>query len=143
MIETIFIRLRRNRQQLFSLFPPFIRGDSFAASGLIGTRGAFCEHRADSNFSLVEPWNVVDLIEKPLPTAPCWIEPAVLPKGAKMLFGGHAKIGKSFVMLELARSLALGKQPFAAPALRVPSPTKVLLLEQELGRLLEAGVPNL
>jgi AAA domain len=88
---------------------------------------------ADSNFSLVEPWNIVDLINRELPKVPCWIEPAVLPKGAKMLFGGHAKIGKSFIMLELARSLALGKAPFGAPGLAVPTPTKILMLEQEIG----------
>lgn len=84
-------------------------------------------------YKLLEPWNIQDLIEKPLPKNPCWIEPAVLPKGAKMLIGGHAKSGKSFFMLELARALALGKTPFGAPGLSVPAPVKIMMLEQEIG----------
>jgi hypothetical protein len=84
-------------------------------------------------FKAVEPWNVVDLISRPLPKSPCWIEPSVLPKGAKMLFGGCAKVGKSMLLLEMARALATGSKPFAAPALSVPVPTKILLLEQEIG----------
>lgn len=85
------------------------------------------------DFSLIEPWSIVDLMERDLPKAPCWIEPAVLPKGGMMLFGGYAKAGKSFVMLELARALALGVRPFGAPALSVPTPTRVLMIEQEIG----------
>jgi hypothetical protein len=85
------------------------------------------------DFSLVEPWNIVELIERPLPKVPCWIEPAVLPCGGKLLFGGHAKSGKSFIMLELARSLALGVAPFNCPHLSTPHPVKVAILEQEIG----------
>lgn len=85
------------------------------------------------DFSLIEPWSIVDLMERELPKNPCWIEPAVLPKGGMMLFGGHAKIGKSFIMLELARALALGTRPFGSPSLTVPAPTKVLMIEQEIG----------
>jgi hypothetical protein len=43
----------------------------------------------------IEPWNIVDLMEREIPKAPCWIEPAILPKGAKLLFGGCAKVGKA------------------------------------------------
>lgn len=83
--------------------------------------------------SLVEPWNIVDLMERPLPAVPCWMEPSVLPKGGKFLFGGFAKVGKSFLMLDLARALAQGKRPFNSPHLTVPTPVKVLVIEMEIG----------
>ena len=78
-------------------------------------------------------WNAADLIQREIPKAPCWIEPSILPKGGKMLFGGHAKIGKSLIMLELARSLALGKRPFECPHIKVPEKARVLVIDQELG----------
>lgn len=52
-----------------------------------------------------------------------------------MLFGGEAKIGKSLVMLELARSLATGTRPFDSSLFSVPSKAKVLIVEQELGEM--------
>ncbi len=60
-----------------------------------------------SRWAPVEPWNMAELIERPLPERQCYIEPAVLPYGGCMLFGGWAKVGKSFIMLELARAVAM------------------------------------
>jgi RecA-family ATPase len=74
-----------------------------------------------------------DLLTRTLTAEPAWIEPSILPKRGKLLFGGHAKIGKSFVMLDLARALAAGEAPFANPILYVPKPVRVLLIEKELG----------
>ena len=62
-----------------------------------------------------------------------WIGPAVLPRSGKMLFGGQAKIGKSHLMMELARSLATASTPFCYPGFQVSEPARVLILEQELG----------
>ena len=85
------------------------------------------------NFDDVHPQTIQDLIERDLPINPCWIEPSILPKGGKLLFGGNAKIGKSFLMLELCRALATGTAPFGSPTISVPTPVRVLMLEQELG----------
>lgn len=75
----------------------------------------------------------MSLIEKELPPNPCWIEPAILTKRGKMLFGGHAKSFKSMLGLEFMRSLALGEPPCNCPVFSIPKACKVLLLEQELG----------
>lgn len=74
-----------------------------------------------------------DLIEKDLPPVPSYISPGVLPFGGQLVFGGHAKVGKSFLMLEFARCLAAGEVPFGFPEFFCPFPVKVLLVEQELG----------
>jgi AAA domain-containing protein len=79
------------------------------------------------------PESISALIRRDLPLVPCWIEPAILPKRGKCLFGGQAKTGKSFVMLELARALATGSKPFDHPAMTIPRVARVLLCEQELG----------
>jgi len=50
-----------------------------------------------------------------------------------MLFGGAAKIGKSYIMLELARALATATRPFDSDLFTVPQKAKVLVIEQELG----------
>lgn len=79
--------------------------------------------------------SIVDLMRREIPPEPCWIEPGVLPKGGKLLFGGHAKIGKSFVMLQLGADLATGEVPLCCPHFTVPHPVKVLLVEKELATL--------
>lgn len=84
-------------------------------------------------FQNVETWNIVDLMDRPDDPVPCWIEPAVLPKSGKLLFGGESKTGKSIIMLEMARALAQGQPPFGCPTLHVPEPLKVLVVEQEIG----------
>lgn len=72
------------------------------------------------------------LLDADIPPNPCWINP-ILPKGGTLLFGGHAKSGKSHVMMELCRALSTGKVPFDCPWMSVPRPVKVLFVEQELG----------
>jgi RecA-family ATPase len=74
-----------------------------------------------------------DLIERDLPPVPAYIGPAVLPVGGQLVFGGHAKVGKSMLMLEFARALASGDVPFGCPEFFTTSPVRVLLVEQELG----------
>lgn len=73
------------------------------------------------------------LIEKDLPPRPCWLDPGIIPKNSLTILGSTSKAGKSFVMLELARALALGVSPFGYTQLQVSEPAKVLLIEQELG----------
>jgi RecA-family ATPase len=85
------------------------------------------------DFDREHPQSILDLIERDLPENPCWIEPAILPKRGKLLFGGHAKIGKSFLMLEIARALATGSAPLGCAWMHVPKPVRVLVVEQELG----------
>ena len=82
---------------------------------------------------IIRPESIHDLIQREIPKNPCWIEPNILPKYGKLLFGGHAKVGKSFIMLELARALASGTSPFECHYFSVPEPVKVLVIEQELG----------
>jgi len=74
-------------------------------------------------------------MRREIPPEPCWIEPGILPKGGKLLFGGHAKIGKSMVMLQLGADLATGETPFLCPHFKIPHPVKVLLVEKELATL--------
>lgn len=79
------------------------------------------------------PQSLVDLIESPPEPSPTWIEPAILPKGGVLLFGGESKIGKSFLCLEMVRALATGTPLFGSEFFSVPERARVLLVEQELG----------
>ncbi len=83
---------------------------------------------------LVKPESLQSLIEADLPENPCWIYPGILPKGGTLLFGAQAKVGKSFIMLELQRALSTGTTPFGCHTLKVGDPCKTLLVEQELGK---------
>lgn len=83
----------------------------------------------------VQAESIVALMQREIPPEPCWIEPGILPKGGKLLFGGQAKVGKSFLMLQLAQDLALGQTPLSCPILSIPHPAKVLLVEKELATL--------
>lgn len=60
------------------------------------------------------------------------MEPRVLPRGGRMLFGGQAKAGKTFVMLNLLRALVLGGEALGRPEWRC-RPSRVLFIEKELG----------
>lgn len=79
------------------------------------------------------PRSILDLMREEPPPQPCWIAPAMLPKRAKMLLGGEAKLGKSYMCLEIARALATASSPFGYDKFVVPEPVKVLYVEQELG----------
>ena len=77
--------------------------------------------------------SIYSLLSREIKEVPSWIYPGLLPKRGKLLFGGPAKIGKSLVMLELARSLATGTSPFGWRRFTVPEPARVLIIEQEIG----------
>ncbi len=80
----------------------------------------------------VKPASLLSLIETELPEKQYWIDP-ILPLGGTLLFGGEAKVGKSFVLLELARALSTGTHPFDCKLFKKVDPVKVLLIEQEVG----------
>lgn len=76
-----------------------------------------------------------ELLDRTWPDDAFWLEPAILPKGGKMLFGGTAKTGKSFIMLELARALIAGsgEHPFGYTGFKTHGRPRVLIYEQEIG----------
>ena len=63
----------------------------------------------------------------------------VLPRRGKMILGGQPKTNKSFVVLNMAISMALGRPLFSAayksgtPVLPVTAPQRILYIEAELG----------
>lgn len=80
-----------------------------------------------------KPAKLLDLMESEITPQPCWISPGVLPKGGTLLFGGPAKVGKSMLLLEMARALSTGTNPFGYNKIHVHQPVKVLYVEQEIG----------
>jgi hypothetical protein len=80
----------------------------------------------------IEPRRLTDLIREPETKYPAWIDPVVLPKGGILLFGGHSKIGKSFLGLEVARAISTGDTLFGYGGFKTQE-GKVLILEQEIG----------
>jgi len=80
-----------------------------------------------------KPRSFFDLIDQDLGPNPCYVEPGILIKRGTLLFGGHAKSGKSFLGLEMARALASGFSPFDYKEFTIPVQVKVLFIEQELG----------
>lgn len=79
-----------------------------------------------------KPKSLNKLIEAEPPENPTWF--GFLPKNGTALVGGGAKIGKSFIMLELALAACVRNTPFGHHAIAecVECP-KVHLFEQELG----------
>lgn len=73
------------------------------------------------------------LYAKPLPDVRSWVTPGVLPKGGIMLMGGLAKIGKSWLLMDLADCLAEGRPLWGVEAFTVPEPVRVLYVEHEIG----------
>lgn len=81
----------------------------------------------------VRIYRATEILDLPWPADPYWIGPSILPKSGFLLFGGPAKIGKSMIMLNLGRDLALGvHRPLGCPFFECPAPVKVLAIEQEL-----------
>lgn len=78
------------------------------------------------------------LLDKDIATSPWYISGNILPKGGTLLFGGHSKIGKSFLALNMAKNLALGELLYGCPFIHC-NKAKVLLVEQEIG---ERGLQN-
>jgi hypothetical protein len=79
------------------------------------------------------PENLKQLLDKEFPDIPYWIGAGFLPKNAKVLIGGEAKIGKSWCILEIIRALATGTPLFDWDTLEVREPCKVLYVDKELG----------
>lgn len=87
-----------------------------------------------SQFFNEAPLDLDAFLKTELPPVSSWIGPGVLPKGGKLLFGGQAKIGKSFLGLNLARALLTGENPFNCPIFTVEEKDiRVQLIEAELG----------
>jgi RecA-family ATPase len=76
---------------------------------------------------------VRDLFNSPKVEHPCYVSGGVIPRSGIVLMGGQAKIGKTFLLIDLAHSLATGGLLWGmdyAVVERVP----VLYCEQEIGR---------
>lgn len=76
----------------------------------------------------------VELYEKPLPQNPHWIGGGFLPKSGITLIGGEAKIGKTFLLLDMAHCLALGGNTlWGDEKFSIPQAGTILYFEQEIG----------
>src|SRR5688500_5402581 len=73
-----------------------------------------------------------DLYQTPLPENPSWVSGGVVPKGGIVVMGGPAKIGKTFLELDLAHSLAVGG-PMWGTEYEVKDTAPVLIMEREVG----------
>lgn len=69
---------------------------------------------------------------RPRPRVEHWIEPGLLPRSGKLLFGGEAKTGKSWSSMSMAYSMATGSPLWGCPDFSC-SPGKVMILDKELG----------
>lgn len=67
-----------------------------------------------------------------LPVDHFMLQPYLLAPGAKLLVGGQAKIGKTFLLLNMIRALVTGEPLFGNPEW-VAKPSKVLFVEREVG----------
>lgn len=74
----------------------------------------------------------ISLLDKKIPKVPCYISGNILPKNGTLLFGGNSKIGKSFLALNMARSLALGENLYHSDHIKCEE-CSVQLIEQEIG----------
>jgi len=78
--------------------------------------------------------SVLDLLSSELEPEVGWIGPPLIaPYHGIVLMGGLPKIGKSWITLEIMRSLATGQSLFGNEAWKVREPARVLYIEQELG----------
>jgi len=73
-----------------------------------------------------------ELFEQPTIENASWAEKLV-PKAGKVLIGGEAKTGKTFLLLNLIEMLTVGGNVWDIPEFSVPRPTRVLYVDQELG----------
>jgi hypothetical protein len=74
-----------------------------------------------------------ELISTPIPEGAFIIEPRILPKGGKMLFGAPTKTGKTFVAINLVKNLLLGTHPWGNKEWSCKPGNKVLFIEREVG----------
>jgi hypothetical protein len=78
---------------------------------------------------------IFDLYNRPLPEHPAWISGGVLPKSGIMLMGGAAKIGKTFLLLDLAHNLATGGKLWGMTDYEIAKPVPTIYCEQEVGEM--------
>jgi RecA-family ATPase len=76
---------------------------------------------------------ISDLFKRPTPEHPCYIAGGILPKSGIMLMGGGAKIGKTWLLLDLAHNLAVGGSPWGM--FTAPEAVPTLYCEQEVGEM--------
>ena len=77
--------------------------------------------------------NAHELITTPVPEGIFVVEPKILPKGGKMIFGGMTKTGKTFLALNLIKSLLLGTRPWGNKEWSCKPGNKILFIEREVG----------
>jgi AAA domain-containing protein len=70
-----------------------------------------------------------ELLQQPLPTPSCFVEPGLLPAQGILFVGGEPKVGKSLLVANLALSLAAGSDHAGFP---IPAPRRVLVCQFEL-----------
>jgi AAA domain len=75
---------------------------------------------------------VKDLYNRPITEAPCYVSGGVIPRSGIVLMGGQAKIGKTFLLLDMAHNLANGGDLWRLDY-NVVEPVPVLYFEQEVG----------
>ena len=82
-----------------------------------------------SNFAGPAILSLAQLIEKPSPTPPGFIEPGLLAAQGILFVGGQPKVGKSLLVANLALALAAGCDQLG---FSVPAPRRVLVCQFEL-----------
>jgi DNA-binding transcriptional ArsR family regulator len=107
--------------------PPFPAADVWKCVRSVATR-----HRPSGepspSVAWVEPVTLPELFRAP-PPEPCWLVDQVLLERANGWLGAGAKIGKSYLALDLLLCLALGQKWLGH--FTVPRPLHVLLIEEE------------
>lgn len=82
---------------------------------------------------------LLDFLGKQVIKVPSLVGRGLLPVGGKLVLGGAPKSNKSYIALNMALSLALGRPLFGAlypggdPLFPVKRPCRVLYIEQEIG----------
>lgn len=76
-----------------------------------------------------------DLIAGEVPEVRSWIEPGVLPKSGKALIGGEAKIGKSWLNLQLGKDTSLRQSVWGHPQMATQGAPRILYCEQEINAI--------
>lgn len=74
------------------------------------------------------------LKEKVFPPVSSYIEPRILPYGSTLGLYGDSKVGKSFLLLNMARALGTGENLYDIKEMPTKE-CKVLLVEQEVGEI--------
>jgi RecA-family ATPase len=77
--------------------------------------------------------SVRELLSSPPEPNPQWIGGGMLPKQGILLLGGPAKTRKSFLALDLADSLTMGKPVWGVETLEVKEKASTLYVEGEIG----------